>query len=185
MAGLQWPSGPTAQDPQRLPARRWRTWEEDEGVEDAFKPLSPEQAQAWRRRHAVPWVRRVLLAQALLAVFALAVAAGLQALWVPQRVTLVVSVAWGGACAWLPTGLMAWGMAGGWRGWLRRAQAGGEPRQWLARWLLWEGVKVALTLAMLVAAPRVVPNVDWLGVLAGLVVVLKGYALAWWLPRPR
>ena len=165
---------------------RWRVWDEagDEGADGAFKPLSLQQARAWRARHAVPWVRQVLLAQALLALLMVALAA-LAQVWVwPARAGLVASVAWGGACALVPALVMAWGLSGGLRARLR-PQSHGEPRQVLARWLAWEGVKVLLALAMLALAPRVVTNLDWLGLLVGLVVVLKGYVLAWWLPRAR
>lgn len=191
MADSRKPQGPTVPvSPQAATAAadapRWRAWdeEEDEGADGAFKPLSLDEARAWRARHAQPWVRRVLVAQTLLALLAVALAALAQGLLWPARTGLVASVAWGGACALLPSLVMAWGLSGGLRARLRPPSAG-EPRQALARWLAWEGVKVLLALAMLAAAPRVVADLDWLGLLAGLVVVLKGYALAWWLPRPR
>lgn len=188
MAGSQAPDGvPRAGVESKV--RRWRSWDdqEDEGAGDVFKPLSRDEAQAWRTRHAQPLVRRVLLAQALLWLLAVVLAVVLQWLVWPARGSLAASVAWGGACAWLPSLVMAWGMAGGLRArW--RARPGvpaADGRRTLARWLAWEGVKVVLALAMLVAAPRVVQDLDWLGLVAGLVVVLKGYALAWWPVRAR
>jgi ATP synthase protein I len=50
----------------------------------------------------------------------------------------------------------------------------------LGAWLVWEGVKLLLALALLAAAPRLVSDVNWLGLVVGLVVVLKGYVLALW-----
>ena len=43
---------------------------------------------------------------------------------------------------------------------------------------LWEMVKIALTVAMLFAAPRVVESLSWPAMLAGLVVTMKVYWVA-------
>jgi ATP synthase protein I len=52
--------------------------------------------------------------------------------------------------------------------------------------LVWEMVKIALTLALLAAAPRLVPGLSWLALLVGLVLAMKVYwvALAF-VPRPK
>lgn len=42
----------------------------------------------------------------------------------------------------------------------------------------WELVKVAMTVAMLAAAPRLVPGLSWLALLAGMVVTMKTYWIA-------
>ena len=44
--------------------------------------------------------------------------------------------------------------------------------------MLWEMVKIALTVAMLVAAPRLVSGLSWPALLAGLVLTMKVYWLA-------
>ena len=44
--------------------------------------------------------------------------------------------------------------------------------------MLWEMVKIALTVAMLVAAPRLVEALSWPGLLVGLVLTMKVYWLA-------
>jgi ATP synthase protein I len=44
--------------------------------------------------------------------------------------------------------------------------------------LLWEMVKVALTFAMLVAAPRLVAGLSWPALLIGLVLAMKVYWVA-------
>jgi ATP synthase protein I len=44
--------------------------------------------------------------------------------------------------------------------------------------LLWEIVKIGLTLAMLIVAPRVVPQVSWPAMLVGLVLTMKVYWMA-------
>ena len=53
----------------------------------------------------------------------------------------------------------------------------GAARLSLAGVFFWEGIKVLLALAMMWSAPRWVPDLSWLGLLAGLVVVLKAYWL--------
>lgn len=47
--------------------------------------------------------------------------------------------------------------------------------------LLWEWVKLGLTVALLLAAPRLVPGLNWLALLAGVILATKMYwvALAW------
>ena len=42
----------------------------------------------------------------------------------------------------------------------------------------WELVKLVLCIAMLAAAPKLVPGLSWLALLAGLVVVMKTYWVA-------
>lgn len=49
---------------------------------------------------------------------------------------------------------------------------------------VWEAVKIAVSVAMMVAAPRLIPDLSWLGMIAGLVLTLKMYWLALWL-RPK
>ena len=49
---------------------------------------------------------------------------------------------------------------------------------------LWEAVKIAVSISMLAAAPRLIENLSWLALLAGLVVTLKMYWLAL-LKRPK
>jgi len=44
--------------------------------------------------------------------------------------------------------------------------------------LLWEIVKIGLTLAMLLVAPRVVSQVSWPAMLVGLVLTMKVYWIA-------
>ena len=44
--------------------------------------------------------------------------------------------------------------------------------------LLWEMVKIALTVAMLVAAPRLVAALSWPALLVGLVLAMKVYWVA-------
>ena len=51
-----------------------------------------------------------------------------------------------------------------------------QARQWRGSFL-WEMVKIGLTVAMLFAAPRVVPGLSWPAMLIGLIAVMKVYWL--------
>ena len=43
---------------------------------------------------------------------------------------------------------------------------------------VWEAIKIASSVGMLFAAPRLVPDLDWLAMLIGLIVTLKVYWVA-------
>ena len=53
-----------------------------------------------------------------------------------------------------------------------------NPGSAVMGFFVWEMAKVGLTLAMLFAAPRVVTDLSWPAMLAGLVVTMKVYWLA-------
>ncbi|AEG91425.1 Conserved hypothetical protein [Ramlibacter tataouinensis TTB310] len=82
------------------------------------------------------------------------------------------SVAYGALAVAVPAGVFARALA------RRTARGGGVGAGLLA----WELVKIGLTVALLAAAPRVVAQLDWLGLLAGVVLATKVYwvALAVW-----
>ena len=142
----------------------------DDGLDPDFKPLSSAQAQAWRRQQPVtsPW--RVLLLQLLTGVVA-AVLTGL----VSGQLVLAASVAWGGLSVVLPGVLFARALSRQ----LRHRQAGAA----LAGLFLWEGVKIVLTIALLMAAPKVIAGLSWLALVAGFLVTMKvswlALALGW------
>jgi ATP synthase protein I len=54
----------------------------------------------------------------------------------------------------------------------------------LAGFVMWEMVKIGLTVAMLLAAPKLVLQLNWLALLAGFVVTMKVHWVAIWL-RPK
>lgn len=155
----------------------------DGGEEAAFKPLTPAEAQAWRQRQPADSVWRLVGLQVVL-VMVVAVVSGLWA----RDAAVVWSSVYGGCAVLLPTALMAYGLTSSglakclavvWPGWAKAALAG---------LLFWEGVKVLLVLALLWLAPRLVPELSWLALVAGLVVVLKAYWLELYMrsrSRPR
>lgn len=106
----------------------------------------------------------------------LAVLAACVAALLTRSQAVVVSLLYGAGAVVLPTGLMAWGLT---KGALSRRAAGGAQAS-LAGFFVWEGAKILLAIALLALAPRLVPNLSWLALVAGLVVVLKAYWLELW-----
>ena len=137
----------------------------DDGLEPDFKPLTPEQAAAWRQRNPVssPW--RVLGLQ-LLVGLAVAVLTGV----VSGQLRLAASVAWGVVSVVVPGVVFAMALARQ----MRLKQAGAA----LAALFVWELVKIVLTVALLLVAPKVVAGLSWLALVAGFVVTMKVYWLA-------
>ena len=99
---------------------------------------------------------------------------GVLALVFTQKWSIVWSTVWGGLSVVIPAAVFARGMMS--RTTLLNAgtATGG--------FFLWELVKIALTLAMLYAAPQVMArlgqDLSWPAMLVGLVVVMKVYWLA-------
>lgn len=137
-------------------------------VEEAFAPLTAEQAEKWRQKNPVLSVWRVVLGQLVVGVV-LAALVG----WWSGRSSWAVSVLYGSAAVFVPAALFARGLTS------RFSTV--SPMTAAAGFLVWEGVKVALTVLALLLAPRVIEDLSWLAMLAGLVVTMKVYwlALAW------
>ncbi|MBK6863779.1 MAG: ATP synthase subunit I [Ideonella sp.] len=148
---------------ERIVHGRW-----DDEEEDAPPvPLTPEQAQTLRAELPSVSAWQVVAAQAVagLVVAALCFAFG-------DRGGLGWSALYGAACIVLPSALLARGMA---------RLPGAGPAAAAVGFMVWEGVKVLLTVAMLVAAVRVVPDLSWPALLAALTVCLSmnWVALLW------
>ena len=158
-------SAPASANPQDA-VRSWEGADSaDDGLEPDFKPLTPEQAAAWRQRNPVtlPW--RVLVLQMLVGV-AVAVLTGV----VSGQSRLAVSVAWGVVSVVVPGFVFARALARQ----MRLKQAGSA----LAGLFVWELVKIVLTVALLLVAPKVIAGLSWLALVAGFVVTMKVYWLA-------
>ncbi|MBS0469089.1 MAG: ATP synthase subunit I [Proteobacteria bacterium] len=136
---------------------------ESEVEDQDFKPLTAQQAQEWRRRQLPLSVWRIVAIQALVGVLVT-----LLAWWLAGRAAVAWSVAYGALSVVLPAALFARGMA------RKRTSAGAA----MAGLFGWELVKIALTVAMLAAAPRLVPGLSWLALLVGMVVTMKTYWVA-------
>jgi ATP synthase protein I len=124
-----------------------------------FKPLTSEEAQDWRRRNPQMSVWRFVVVQAVVGVL-VALAAWL----VTGRPEVGWSAAYGALSVVLPAALFA-------RAVVRRRPGGAAAA--MVGIFGWELVKLVLCIAMLAAAPKLVPGLSWLALLAGLVVVMK------------
>jgi ATP synthase protein I len=137
----------------------------DDGLESDFKPMTAEQAKAWRQRNPIssPW--RVLGLQVLVGVF-LALLTG----WVSEQPHLAASVAWGAVAVVVPAVVFARALG--------RQMKRTQPGSALVGLMVWELVKIVLTVALLLAAPKVISDLNWLALVAGFVVTMKVYWLA-------
>ena len=152
-----------------------QAWDEEDGVgskkAQAFKPLTAEEASALRAKEPPlsPW--RVLAVQA-----AVGVVAALLAALVTQRTGVAWSVLYGAATVVVPGALMARGMTS--------KLSSMSPGNSAVSFMLWEMVKIAVSVAMLALAPRLVQPLVWPALLVGLVLCMKVYWLALlWRPR--
>lgn len=148
----------------------WRSWDdEDENDGRHDKRLTPDEAAALRARNPQlsPW--RVIAAQAAVggAVALVAWLAG------GGRSELAWSALWGAVTAVVPGVLLARGMTS------RLSRL--SPAVSAVSVMLWETVKIAASVALLVAAPQVVKPLSWPALLAGLAACLSVYwfALLW------
>jgi ATP synthase protein I len=138
---------------------------ERDGEED-FRPMSAAEAQKWREQNPAftPSLWRIVFWQAVVgsvvALFTWLVTGRGSAGW---------SAGYGGLAVVVPAALFARGISGG----LTKIMPGGA----MLGFFVWELVKIALTIAMLFAAPRVVPGLSWPALLVGFVVTIKVYWL--------
>ena len=148
----------------------------DDGFEAEFQPLTAEQAQAWRQQNPAisPW--RVLALQVVVGAL-VAVLTG----WVSGQFRLAASAAWGSVAVVIPAVVFVRALSRQ----MRRSQPGSA----LVGLFVWELVKIILTVALLLVAPKVVSDLSWLALVAGFVVTMKVYwlamALGWMQPKSK
>lgn len=143
---------------------------EAEAEESDFKPLTAQEAEQWRSRHPPISVGKVVAGQALVGML---VALGA---WIlTGRASVGWSAAYGALAVVVPAALFA-------RGVFRR-KASANPRAAMVAFFGWEIAKIVLTVALLAAAPRLVPGLSWIALLVGMVITMKTYWVALWV-RP-
>jgi ATP synthase protein I len=137
----------------------------DEAGAAPFKALTREEAQALRAQQPAlsPWT--VVVAQA-----GLGVAVALLAVLLTHQASVGWSVLYGAATVVLPAALMARGMTSA----LSRLNVGTSAFSFM----LWEMVKIGVSVAMLALAPKLVQPLSWPALLVGLVLCMKVYWLA-------
>jgi ATP synthase protein I len=144
--------------------------EDLEDASDDFQPLTAVQARELRIRQPLLSVWRVVAAQALIGCLL-----ALLVWFVTGRMAVVYSAAYGALAVIVPAALFARGLTSQ----VSSVNAGAA----VFGFFLWELVKIGLTVAMLFAAPRLVNDLSWPAMLAGLVVTMKVYWLALGLRR--
>jgi ATP synthase protein I len=146
---------------------RWE--EEDDGAGwPAFKTLTREEASALRSKEPPlsPW--RVIAAQG-----GVGVVVALLAALLTGRAEVGWSALYGAACVVVPGALLARGMTS--------RLSSMSPGASAVSFMLWEMVKIAVSIAMLMLAPKLVQGLSWPALLVGLVLCMKVYwfALLW------
>jgi ATP synthase protein I len=139
--------------------------EDQEALQDTFEPLTAEQVIELRKRQPLLSVWRVVAVQVLLGLLVAALV-----WWVSGRMAAVYSVAYGALAVIVPAALFARGLTSR----VASVSAGAA----VFGFFLWEMVKIGLTVAMLFAAPRLVNDLSWPAMLAGLIVTMKVYWVA-------
>jgi ATP synthase protein I len=144
---------------------------EHEASELEFTPLTAAQAQALREQDPPlsPWwvVAGQLAAGLLVALAAWGLTGRPNAGW---------SAGYGALAVVIPAALFARGLMSQFSS-INAMTAG-------FGFFVWEAIKIAVSVGMLIAAPRLVTDLDWLAMLIGLVVTLKVYWVAL-LMRPK
>lgn len=141
---------------------------EDGAADKSFKRLSREEAAALRAHEppVSPW--RVIAVQA-----AVGVVVALIGWLITGRTEVAWSLLYGAATVVLPGALMARGMTS--------RLTSMAPGTSAVSFMLWEFVKIGVSVAMLAVAGRIVQPLVWPALLLGLVVCIKVYwvALLW------
>jgi ATP synthase protein I len=139
--------------------------EDQDDVQDTFEPLSADQVAELRKRQPLLSIWRVLGVQAGLGLLVAGV------VWVVSgEMAAAYSAVYGALAVILPAALFARGLTSR----LTNVNVGAA----VFGFFLWELVKVSLTVAMLIAAPRLVNDLSWPAMLASLVVTMKVYWVA-------
>lgn len=139
--------------------------EDQENVQDTFEPLTAEQAAELRKQQPLLSVWRVVGVQAVLGLLVAVL------VWfVSRRMAAVYSAVYGVLAVIVPAALFARG--------LTSRVASVNVGAAVFGFFLWEMVKIGLTVAMLFAAPRLVSDLSWPAMLAGLIVTMKVYWVA-------
>ena len=143
----------------------------DDAEEDKAAPvraLTRQEAQALREKQppVSPW--RVVLSQAVVGVLVAALA-----WWISGERPVGLSALYGAAVAVVPAALMARGMTS------RLSSL--SPGTSAVSFMLWEIVKIGVSVLMLMLAPRLVQSLSWPALLVTLAVCIKVYwfALLW------
>jgi len=146
----------------QAPSDKLKASATDDVTELEFKPLTAEEARL-KNPALMPW--RIIGLQALVGVLMVL----LTWLLTDER-RLAASVAWGVVAVVIPA--MVFVRA------LSRQMQVAQPKVALVGLFAWELVKIVLTVALLLAAPKLISDLSWLALVASFVVTIKVYWLA-------
>jgi ATP synthase protein I len=153
--------------PERFDHGGW----DDEDDEAPPKPLTRAQAQALRAKNPSisPW--RVVVVQA-----AVGAVVAVLAWLVTGKPEVGWSALYGAAAVVVPAALMARGMTS--------RLSSMSPGASAVSFMSWEFVKIGVSVAMLMLAPRIVQPLSWPALLVALVLCIKVYWIAlYWRAR--
>ena len=137
-----------------------------------FKPLTQQEADNIRRGIQPVSMAQVLVVQAVTGILVAMIS------WVVTgRQVAGWSAFYGALAVIVPAGLFARGLS--------RQRSVLNAGSALVGFFVWELVKIGTTVAMLLVAPRLIPQLSWLALLAGFVVTMKVYWLATWFQLAR
>ena len=156
-----------------MPTKRVAPLPDLDDEELPFKQLTAQEASQLRERNPPVSIWWVVAGQAVVGLLV-----ALAAWAATGRQNVGWSAGYGALAVVVPAAVFARGLTR--RAWSR--SAGGAA----VRFMLWELVKLAMTAALLGAAPRLVPALSWPALLIGLMVAVKVYwvALAYSPRRP-
>ncbi len=140
-------------------------FEEVEGSDGDYKPLTADEARELRQRQPSlsPWW--VIAGQLVAGLLAALVAWGLTG-----KISAGWSAGYGALAVALPAAVFARGLTN------RLSSLNASTA--MVGFFVWEMIKMALTLAMLLAASRLIKGLNWPAMLAGLVVAMQAYWVA-------
>ncbi len=142
------------------------TLQDIEATEPEFKPLTAEEARQLSEKNPSVSPAKVVGIQVLVGLVVALAAWGLTG-----RENVGWSAGYGALAVVIPAALFARGLS-------RRLTLDNPQARAMGAafgFFLWEMVKIALTVAMLFAAPRLVVNLSWPAMLVGLVLTMKVY----------
>lgn len=145
---------------------------EPEELDEPVVPLTAAQVQALLAKQPRQSLWQVVGMQLVVGVLI-----SIATFAITSNVGLLMSVAYGAAAVIIPTAVFVRG--------LNRQRQTASTGSAIAGFAVWEMVKILLTIALLVAAPKLVSGLSWLALVAGFVVTLKVYWLAVWLQSRR
>jgi len=136
-----------------------------DGDGEDFKTLTPQEAGLLKQKMPLLSVWKVVGYQILVGAVVVVLTA-----WITGSYSVALSAGYGALAVILPAAVFARGMS-------RRVDAVNAGVA-VFGFLFWELIKIALTVAMLVAANWWVKDLSWLAMLVGLVVTMKVYWIA-------